>query len=330
MKEGRLRLLHAVGVQLEPIFLLYDAEQPFAVPDRAPDVELDGNAPLAARGRRPSPRAFADTQLLIADGHHRYETALAYHEARGHRGERADARRARLDARPRADDLPDAPRVRRRDAARGQRLRRGAGAGARRSSARSRTRTRPSSRSRPAARRVVTGDRGLLDVELVDRLGHAGIAYTPEWREAVRRVRDGEANVAYLLRPTRIEDVFAVAARGEVLPQKTTYFYPKLVSGPPLPPRVSPWLELCRGAVGDIRGVLAELPGRAEREPVVGAGEGGDDTTAIDAAVEAVVVERLRASGESFTLVSEELGIERVGSGGRTARSSCSTRSTAR
>jgi myo-inositol-1(or 4)-monophosphatase len=76
-----------------------------------------------------------------------------------------------------------------------------------------------------------------------------------------------------------------------------------------------PWLELCRASVDDIRGVLGGLPGRAEREPVVGAGQGGDDTTAIDAAVEAVVVERLRASGESFTLVSEELGIERIGGG---------------
>jgi myo-inositol-1(or 4)-monophosphatase len=79
---------------------------------------------------------------------------------------------------------------------------------------------------------------------------------------------------------------------------------------------LSPWLELCRAAVEDVRGVLAALPGRADREPVVGAGQGGDDTTAIDAAVEAVVVGRLRASGLGFTLVSEELGIEHVGDGG--------------
>jgi myo-inositol-1(or 4)-monophosphatase len=78
---------------------------------------------------------------------------------------------------------------------------------------------------------------------------------------------------------------------------------------------VESWLELCRAAVGDVRRVLESLPGRAEREPVVGAGQGGDETTAVDAAVEAVVVERLRASGETFTLVSEELGIERVGDG---------------
>jgi myo-inositol-1(or 4)-monophosphatase len=74
------------------------------------------------------------------------------------------------------------------------------------------------------------------------------------------------------------------------------------------------WLELCRACVGDVRGVLAELPGRAEREPVVGSGQGGDETTAVDAAVEAAVVRRLRASGESFTLVSEELGVAEVGS----------------
>jgi uncharacterized protein (DUF1015 family) len=44
-------------------------------------------------------------------------------------------------------------------------------------------------------------------------------------------VRSGDAAVAYILRPTRIEDVFAYARRGEVLPQKTTYFFPKLISG---------------------------------------------------------------------------------------------------
>jgi uncharacterized protein (DUF1015 family) len=47
----------------------------------------------------------------------------------------------------------------------------------------------------------------------------------------VRRVDAGEADVAFLLRPTRIEDVFERARRGEVLPQKTTYFFPKLLSG---------------------------------------------------------------------------------------------------
>ena len=79
--------------------------------------------------------------------------------------------------------------------------------------------------------RVVHGPEGILDVQFVDTLGHEGISYTADAEEAERRVRDGEAAVAYLLRPTRIEDVFAYARRGEMLPQKTTYFFPKLISG---------------------------------------------------------------------------------------------------
>jgi myo-inositol-1(or 4)-monophosphatase len=81
---------------------------------------------------------------------------------------------------------------------------------------------------------------------------------------------------------------------------------------------VSPWLETCRGAAEDVRRVLDDLTGRAARETVVGAGQGGDDTTAIDAAAEAVVVERLAATGRDFVLVSEELGVETFGRGGPT------------
>ena len=68
------------------------------------------------------------------------------------------------------------------------------------------------------------------------------------------------------------------------------------------------WLALCRDAVVDIRGVLAELPTRADREPVVGAGMGGDDTTAIDQAAERAVLARF-AHLDDVTIVSEEVGI---------------------
>jgi myo-inositol-1(or 4)-monophosphatase len=67
------------------------------------------------------------------------------------------------------------------------------------------------------------------------------------------------------------------------------------------------WAALCRAAVDDVRGVLAELPGRAEREPVVGAGMGGDETTAIDAAAERVILARF-ANVDDVTIVSEEIG----------------------
>ena len=72
------------------------------------------------------------------------------------------------------------------------------------------------------------------------------------------------------------------------------------------------WLEFCRGAVEDLRGVFESMPTRDEREPVIGVGVGGDETTAVDAAAEAAVLkrlERLHADEEiDFHVVSEELG----------------------
>ena len=75
---------------------------------------------------------------------------------------------------------------------------------------------------------------------------------------------------------------------------------------------MTPWLEVCRGAVEDLRGVLERLPTREEREPVVGDGVGGDETTAVDAEAEAAILRRLERlhadQGIDFHLVSEELG----------------------
>jgi len=77
-------------------------------------------------------------------------------------------------------------------------------------------------------------------------------------------------------------------------------------------------VAICRAAVEDVRGVLLELPTRVEREPVVGAGKGGDETVAIDAAAESAIVRRLEATGGDFTLISEELGERAFGSGAGT------------
>jgi len=68
------------------------------------------------------------------------------------------------------------------------------------------------------------------------------------------------------------------------------------------------WLALCRGAVEDVRGVLVDLPLRSDREPVVGSGKGGDDTTAIDAAAERAILARLEKL-DGLTIVSEEAGV---------------------
>ena len=77
---------------------------------------------------------------------------------------------------------------------------------------------------------VAEGEPGQLDTQLVEQLAR-DVGYTAYVDEAIAAVDEGRAEVAFLLRPTKIEDVFAFAKRGEVLPPKTTYFYPKLLSG---------------------------------------------------------------------------------------------------
>jgi uncharacterized protein (DUF1015 family) len=208
-KEGRLRLLRATQTQLEPIFLLYEGD-PLEPPGRVPDLESGGDK-LWRIDDAPS---FRNTELLIADGHHRYETALAFAEEGGspylmvvlvptrqegltifptHRiAERVNGVVGTPIDEP-GETLPGVVLYRR------------------------------------GGYELLDGDG--LDVEIVDRIAPEGVTYTPQRDEAVATVDRGEAEAAFLLRPTRIEDVWAVARSGDTLPQKSTYFYPKLTSG---------------------------------------------------------------------------------------------------
>ena len=228
-REGRLRLVKAVGAQLEPIFLLYEGMPPVSQPEGEPTIEVEGTRLWKLAEEDAIVEAFRDRQLLIADGHHRYETTVEYAKSGGspwlmvvlvsktdpglmifptHRvfrtrpgplwvsraEQRSNPDRALVELRQLPYDTAAAVLYEggRTDI-------------------------------------VLGGDE--LDVAMVDRLGHEGLTYTSESGDAIAAVDAGDAALAVLLRPTRIEDVFAVAARGEVMPQKSTYFYPKLVSG---------------------------------------------------------------------------------------------------
>jgi uncharacterized protein (DUF1015 family) len=57
------------------------------------------------------------------------------------------------------------------------------------------------------------------------------ISYVRDAAEALTRVRSGGANIAFLMNPVRMQQVRDIAFAGEVLPQKSTDFYPKLLSG---------------------------------------------------------------------------------------------------
>jgi len=57
------------------------------------------------------------------------------------------------------------------------------------------------------------------------------LRYLRDAGEAADQVTRGEANVAFLMNPVRMEQLREVAFAGEVMPQKSTDFYPKLLSG---------------------------------------------------------------------------------------------------
>jgi uncharacterized protein (DUF1015 family) len=57
------------------------------------------------------------------------------------------------------------------------------------------------------------------------------LSYVRDAAEALGSVRSGKANVAFLMNPCRMEQVRDIAFAGEVLPQKSTDFFPKLLSG---------------------------------------------------------------------------------------------------
>ena len=57
------------------------------------------------------------------------------------------------------------------------------------------------------------------------------VSYCREAAEALMQVRNGKVQIAFLMNPVRMEQVRDIALAGEVLPQKSTDFYPKLLSG---------------------------------------------------------------------------------------------------
>jgi uncharacterized protein (DUF1015 family) len=57
------------------------------------------------------------------------------------------------------------------------------------------------------------------------------VRYVADARAALDAVQHGGAAIAVLLNPTRVEQVFAVADAGDVMPPKSTYFVPKVPSG---------------------------------------------------------------------------------------------------
>jgi uncharacterized protein (DUF1015 family) len=213
-KEGRLKLLRATETQLEPIFLLYDCDPPVSRPEGEPELDVDDGDVHTRVWRLPAQEVEMPGPLLIADGHHRYETAVAFREEHPEAAQMfvvlVSMRSAGLEIFPThrvAPDLelePDAMMTSNWD------------------------RDSLALYQRGNFFRVDSSDE--LDAREVDRYAQE-FEYTPNAQEAIDAVDSGLYEAAFLVRAPTVAQVAEFAKRGETMPQKSTFFYPKLTSG---------------------------------------------------------------------------------------------------
>jgi uncharacterized protein (DUF1015 family) len=280
-KEDRLRLTQATRHNLSPIFALHPGDAWRHIEPRLGDepwsqvADPDGTVHRVWRVGDPAVHAaiasgLADAELLIADGHHRYETALAYADEIGGEGPHrytlmclvsledpgltifgthrmlgdldAEARK-QLDGGIREhfhvdevgdDDLDPAGSD-------------GTGVFGYLDSASGRA-----FRLRLEDTETIDqalGDRSVayrqLDAVILEELilkralgmsaediaAKRGLGYAHSVREAQALIDEGAYQATFLLRPTPVEQVREVAAQGETMPPKSTYFFPKVLTG---------------------------------------------------------------------------------------------------
>ena len=297
-KEDRYKLLRATGVNTSPVVVLFDdisgstEDRLAAVAGGPPDLDIsddDGVChrmwSLPASGDGPASivagsllEAGGAAPVTIADGHHRYETALRYRDER--RMSRScdedppfdyvlalmlEATRQELTVLPthrlvrrigsggaeqllaRAPELFDIEPIESSEAMKAA-LTGGDAAGGRgrfglwtRAGGAILTARRDAfAPFLPAGGEAVRS----LDVTLLataldrlagidaDAVADGAVGYTKSAEDAIAVVDTGSgADAAFLLEPTPVVSIEAVAREGDVMPQKSTYFYPKALTG---------------------------------------------------------------------------------------------------
>jgi uncharacterized protein (DUF1015 family) len=277
-KEDRLRLTRASRHNLSPIFSLHpgsvwsEIEPHLGDPPLAEVTDAEGTTHRVWRIADPSVHdsvaaGLADAELLIADGHHRYETARIYADEIGGEG----PHRYTLMCLVSLDDpgltIFGTHRLLRLDGERTERLEEGIhrhfevediGESA----------VDPADAEGTGVFGLLGGgwdhrlrlrDAGVVDAALPGRseayrrldavvleelilkesLGMSdddiaakrGLGYAKSVDEARERLDQGDYDVAFLLRPTPVSQVREVAAAGETMPPKSTFFFPKLLTG---------------------------------------------------------------------------------------------------
>jgi uncharacterized protein (DUF1015 family) len=284
-KEDRLRLMRATRANLSPIFSLFSDPDDKAWEALAPTTEnvaawaevTDGDGTAHRLWRVTAREAIAavqdatrEAELLIADGHHRYETADTYARELGGDGEHRyvlmclvaledpgltvfpthrvvrgldRARREALRETLRRDfEIVEVPLERLAPEPGGGPLQLGY------IDAHHQQPYRLTLRDQAIADAALPGfseayrrlDTGVLEALILkgalglsdDDIAHFnGLFYARSTEEAVAMVRSQEYDAAFVMRPTPVSQVRDVAASGENMPPKSTFFYPKLLTG---------------------------------------------------------------------------------------------------
>ncbi len=70
-----------------------------------------------------------------------------------------------------------------------------------------------------------------MGIDKENMANQINLTYTKFFEEAIIKVDKGEFQCSFILNPTRVTEIRDVAAEGEKMPQKSTYFYPKMITG---------------------------------------------------------------------------------------------------